>query len=576
MRQIATALLGRKTPSTVDVTSAAGAPPSGAPGIAQTLTLLVHDGVLTPADASRIDTLAAANGLPLARVADRLGLVTPAQWGRAAADIAGLAFVDLGETALVPTCHPRLSDAFLSAHAVIPLERPDGSFVFAVADPFDAFVDRALHLAHRGLPEKVVATAQDIEGALSLLLAASREADTEGFSGLDAEDSEHLRELANHAPTINFVDRIFTAALERGATDIHLEPGERAGRLRLRIDGLLVEDQPIGNDIYAAAVSRLKILAGMDIAERRRPQDGRIRHRAGGRETDVRAATVPTLHGEAVALRLLAAQIHALDLQALAMPVDVLALVEQSLARKTGIVIVTGPTGSGKTTTLHAALSRLNDGRSKIMTVENPVEIRVPGLIQVEARPEIGLDFAAALRAFLRHDPDIMMVGEMRDLETARVAIQAALTGHLVLSTLHTNDAASAVTRLVEMGIEPFMVRATIRTAIAQRLVRAVCEGCAVPAPLEGAGAALVAEFEHRLPPRQTWRLRHGTGCPACSGSGHRGRLAVFEAIGPAEINLALNGTPPASRLIDHGLQLAVAGRTTIEEVIRVVDRGDA
>lgn len=531
---------------------------------------LVAERKIEPADAERASDLADATHHPLSVVLDRLGLVAEADWAAATAKLNGLRHVRLEEMPRPLPSHPRLDIAFLRHRGIAPFDLAGDPLVFAVSDPADDYVMRALRVATGRSVAFVVAAHRDIGTALagSDQQAAEGESDSE----LSERDTDHLLELANDAPTVKLVDSIFAAALERRATDIHVEPLERSGRVRLRVDGMLSEQFDIPLSLYPGVISRLKILAGLDIAERRLPQDGRIKHRSHGREFDVRVATVPSIHGESIALRLLRQEAGVGVLKDLRLPVRAQRAVEWGLAQRNGIVLVTGPTGSGKTTTLHVALSELNAIGSKIISVENPVEIQVPGVIQVEARPEIGFDFPAALRTLLRHDPDVMLVGEIRDRETATVAIQSALTGHLVLSTLHTNDASSAVTRLVDMGIERYLIAATLRLAVAQRLVRCLCPDCAIPTTQSETVERLFAQQRDALPAGYPITLKAPRGCPKCHGTGYRGRRAVFEAISAEGGAIGNEALPPSASMFGHALQLAAGGVTSVDEVLRVLE----
>jgi general secretion pathway protein E len=360
-------------------------------------------------------------------------------------------------------------------------------------------------------------------------------------------DERTLRELAEDAPVVSLVNNLIAQAVEARASDIHLEPGERLLEVRLRIDGVLHVRQTLPMDRYAAVASRIKLIAGIDIAERRLPQDGRISTRAAGAEMDVRVSTIPAVYGESIVMRLLPKQRDDLSLERLGMRPAQLQQFKRWLHMPNGLVLVTGPTGSGKSTSLYSALAATNDRTRKIVTVEDPVEFRLPHVIQVQAQPDIGYTFARALRAFLRHDPDIIMVGEIRDRETAEIAIQSALTGHLVLATLHTNDAPSAITRLVDMGIEPFLVAASLRAVMAQRLVRRLCEGCAVdqPAAPPSVGDAILARVDvalrgglcplrrHRLPGALGGVRDDGRGCGPAARHFAAGAHVAIDRLGP-------------------------------------------
>ncbi|MEP6622669.1 MAG: ATPase, T2SS/T4P/T4SS family [bacterium] len=392
----------------------------------------------------------------------------------------------------------------------------------------------------------------------------------------DAPAIDDLRALANEAPVIRLVSMLLAEALNARASDVHLEAYPDALRVRYRVDGVLQEAPSPPRSMAPAVISRLKVMADLDIAERRLPQDGRIRLTLQDRQVDVRVSTIPTLHGESVVLRLLDNESGTLELGALGMSASDLARFEVVLTHPHGIVLATGPTGSGKTTTLYAALQRLRTGREKILTVEDPVEYQLEGVPQVSVNEKVGVTFASALRALLRQDPDVMLVGEIRDGETAEIATQAALTGHLVLSTLHTNDAAGALTRLVDLGVAPFLVSATVDAVLAQRLVRVVCVVCGARHP-----ATDVERTALGVP--SLTEIRRGGGCDACRGSGYAGRTGVYELLVlDDEMRAAITsgdgapavrararaiGTPT---LMNDGVRLVMEGVTTPEEVLRV------
>jgi general secretion pathway protein E len=395
-------------------------------------------------------------------------------------------------------------------------------------------------------------------------------------------DERTLRELAEDAPVISYVSTLLAQAVDARASDVHVEPGEREFTVRMRIDGVLHTRQTQAMARFPAVSSRIKLIAGLDIAERRLPQDGRTTVRVSGVEMDIRVSVIPAVHGESLVLRLLPKQRKDLSLQRLGMEADHLAMFQGWLQWPNGLILVTGPTGSGKSTTLYGALSAVNDFTRKIVTVEDPVELRLPNVVQIQTQSEIGYTFARALRSILRHDPDIIMVGEIRDRETAEIAIQASLTGHLVLATLHTNDALSAVTRLVDMGVEPYLVAASLRAVMAQRLVRSLCNECAIEAQ------PAVSNLQRREEVRQRWfaggraRYRSSVGCAQCQSTGFRGRLGIYELVqlNPELQHLIVTGAAvPALReladrsgrrgLADDGMLKVLAGQTTAEEVIR-------
>jgi type II secretory ATPase GspE/PulE/Tfp pilus assembly ATPase PilB-like protein len=449
----------------------------------------------------------------------------------------------------------------MEQYALLPLQiNAQRQVVIATSREQDGTITDELQRVFELPVAYVPANDEDIQAAImGARRAGEVEANGGDLPGGVATDAGELRARATDAPVIQLINAILGDALRTGASDVHLESTRDGLRVRMRLDGVLRDVSMYAGALMPGAISRVKLLAGLDIAERRLPQDGRARVRmgAGGREVDVRVSTLPGLHGEGVVLRILdqggAAREGARSLEALGMPGDVQRPFEEALHRTSGLVLVTGPTGSGKTTTLYAALSQLNKPGVKIITVEDPVEYQLPGVMQIPVNRKAGLGFAAALRSMLRHDPDIVMVGEMRDRETAEIAIQAALTGHLVFSTLHTNDAASGVTRLVDMGVEPYLVSATVQVILAQRLVRVVCSAC------------------------------QGAGCAACAQSGYKGRTGLYELLTLDDASRATivnqsgadvlreqarrNGVRSLS---DHGAQLVEQGVTTQAEVLRV------
>jgi general secretion pathway protein E len=414
-------------------------------------------------------------------------------------------------------------------------------------------------------------TAEDVIAGLSDEVRAVGEID----AALD-----DLVSLANEAPVVKLVNLLLLEALEARASDVHLESYLGGLRVRYRIDGVLQDAPAPPRRLAAAVISRLKIMAELDIAERRVPQDGRIRLRMRDRNVDVRVSTLPTLHGESVVLRLLDKERGRIALEDLGMGEDVLRPFIRVIAKPHGIVLSTGPTGSGKTTTLYAAVDRIRTGKEKIITVEDPVEYELSGVPQVPVNEKVGLTFANALRALLRQDPDIMLVGEIRDQETADIATHAALTGHLVLSTLHTNDAATALTRLIDLGIEPYLVASTVEAVLAQRLVRCICENCRHPVPLTSEQYAVLQVTRAQLPAAFA-----GEGCANCRGTGYRGRTGIYELlVMDEELRTALHQDASAGRLarmaVDKGMRLLRedglrqirAGVTTAEEVLRVAN----
>jgi len=397
---------------------------------------------------------------------------------------------------------------------------------------------------------------------------------------LDDLPAHDLAQLASEAPVIRLVNLLLTEALNVGASDVHLEASSTGLAVRYRVDGVLRDASSPPAGLRAAVVSRLKIMAALDIAERRVPQDGRIRLQLDDRAIDVRVSTVPTLYGESVVLRLLTSGDARLGLEHLGMAADTLALLRRSLVRSQGVILATGPTGSGKTTTLYAALGALRSGREKIVTIEDPVEYDIAGIAQIPIRESLGFGFAAALRSILRQDPDVILVGEMRDAETAEICVQAALTGHVVLSTLHTRDASGAVVRLLNLGVPAYLIAATLDVVLAQRLVRRVCPDCVVEAEPTVAEQRAARSANVDLP-----SIRRGCGCDSCADSGYRGRAGIYELLAVTDdIRSMLHSAPSASAvrsaaiaggmrpLAADGWRQVAAGLTTPEEVARVTD----
>ena len=463
--------------------------------------------------------------------------------------------------------------------SVVLWELPDGSLGCLAKDPLDPFVRETLRYYYS---ERQVSFHLCRNHDLDRLLSGiARERAVEGLFAGD-EGQKQLKELAEEAPVIELVNNIISQAVDVGASDIHVEPATDQFHVRLRVDGVLRQQLTQPMERFPAVASRIKLISGIDIAERRLPQDGRITTRVSGQEMDIRVSTAPEINGESIVMRLLPKEREELSLASLGMEQDHLELIAEWSRESHGIVLVTGPTGSGKSTTLHSMLEAMNSGEQKIITVEDPVEYQLKGVTQIQAHPEIGYTFATALRAILRQDPDVVMIGEIRDLETAEIAIRSALTGQLVLSTLHTNDSISAFTRLIDMGIEPFLVAAPIRAVQAQRLVRRVCPDCATPTEAPENVSDLLAG----VPMRESqpgWVA--AKGCRACQNTGYKGRVGIYELVpvgrelqGMIARNAFLEEmrelvqTQGHRTLIQDGLLKAYKGITTVEEVLRVVN----
>lgn len=483
---------------------------------------LVSDGRISTEDWDRATALAEQSDQQIYVVLDRLGLVAQEAWAQAAAAALDINFVELEKYQDVPITHEKLTLEFQREHKVAILAENELGIVAAMADPTNEYAKKAIELA----TGKKLIQCTAVERVIDAALRGQSVDPAVSLADKIEDDLGKLKSLASDAPVVRFVDDLIADALKKRASDIHLEPFEKKIVARLRIDGMLEAVEAPAISAAPAIVSRIKILAGLDIAERRLPQDGRIRLRIEGREIDLRVATSPSLHGESVVMRLLPHDTEIPTFQELGFDEETDLELTRLLKLRHGMIAVTGPTGSGKTTTLYSGLDQLNDGRHKILTAEDPVEYQIDGVVQTQVNAEIGRTFAASLRSMLRQDPDIVMVGEMRDSETAHIAAQAALTGHLVLSTLHTNDAPSTVTRLQDMGVEPYLIASTLRAVLSQRLVRKLCEDCREP----------ISTREHLPEFFSKEDLADATfftaqGCEACNGRGYSGRIGVYELL---------------------------------------------
>ena len=518
-----------------------------------------------------------------------LGVVAQRDVADALAHQFGLSLIEQKEYPEFPILEEQVSARFLRDARVLPVREDDRELVLAVADPTDGHTIEAFEMITGRSVRCRVAIPSEIESAIERLYGNGKSAigtligDVEtrfDDASLDA-DIQQLKDLASEAPVIRLVSLILTNALEMRASDVHVEPFENRLIVRYRIDGVLHEVETPPRRLSAAIISRIKILANLDIAERRLPQDGRIRLRVQGKEIDLRVSTVPTMHGESVVMRILDKGGVALDWERLGFDEDLKALFVELLQQPNGILLVTGPTGSGKTTTLYTALDSLNRPDVKILTVEDPVEYQMAGINQIQVKPQIDLTFANARRSIVRQDPDIIMIGEIRDLETAQIAVQSALTGHLVLSTVHTNDAPSTVNRLLDMGVEDYLLTSTVVGIQAQRLVRTLCRSCRTPYV---AVDEVVSELGlRRFVPTGPVNLYHARGCETCGNTGYVGRICIMEIMPMSDRLRALvmkHATASELReaaiaegmqqMYDHGLRKVVHGVTTLEEVLRV------
>ncbi len=530
-------------------------------------------------------------GIPLLDAFEKVGVADENGILKALSSHLGMQLLEREDYPEKPVLLEGVSMFFLRKHAILPIKVESGRVRVVMSNPLDLpvinllsnyFADMELNLC--------LGQREEIRTAIDRLYgAAAREAEALSRDGEGAlvtqdlfeEDLEHLRGLAQEAPIVRLVNVLISRALDMRASDIHFEPFERTFQVRCRVDGVLFDlDQPAKN-MQAAIVSRLKLMANLNIAERRLPQDGKIKLRFGNRDVDIRVSTVPTIYGESVVLRLLAQENVDYNLSSVGMDRDQLTLIEELIERPYGMLLVTGPTGSGKTTTLYGVLKNLNSVKRKIITVEDPVEYQISGINQIQVKPQIDLTFANALRSLVRQDPDVLLIGEIRDKETADIAIESALTGHLVLSTLHTNDAPGAITRLRDLGIESFLMADSLLAVMAQRLVRVLCSHCKEPYTARDADLKRIQAVVPNLP--STVTLYHNKGCDRCGHTGYRGRQGIFELL---KVNDALRSAIVGEKsggeiaeiaaresyrpLLHHGYRKALEGTTTLSEVLRV------
>ena len=553
--------------------------------------LLVAHQKLADADLQRARRVQDGTGENLDSLLVKLGLVSERDLAEALSTQLKLPLVQPADYPDTPVTNGGVSARFLKESRAIPLFEDEQGLTVAMANPTDDYVLAALRLATGKAVWPRVAMPSEWEAAFERLYGSGRSAmgqivDSIGLADnlTDEEQIQHLKDLASEAPVIRLVNLMTARAVESRASDIHIEPFENRLKIRYRVDGVLREVESPPSRLSAAVISRIKIMAKLNIAERRLPQDGRIQLRAQGKEIDLRVSTVPTLYGESVVMRILDKASVVLDFAKLGFSSRTLKRFLDVLHQPHGIILVTGPTGSGKTTTLYTALQTINTPERKILTVEDPVEYQLEGVNQIQVKAQINLTFANALRAIVRQDPDVIMIGEMRDVETAGIAVQSALTGHLVLSTLHTNDAAGSITRLLDMGVEDYLLTSTINGILAQRLVRLLCTQCRQPYP---ALPELADELRlHRFSDTRDITLYKSVGCEQCGGTGYRGRAAIMEFLVMSDplrrmvLKHADAGELQAAAqkegmdtMYEDGLRKAVAGLTTIEEVLRVTSQ---
>lgn len=557
----------------------------GAAFVSDFLVMLVARALLDASGAERAAQAQRQSGQRIDTVLTELGLVSESQLLKAISDIFGIPLATSADFPLEPVLLPGLAPDYFVRHRLVPLSADNTQLLIATSD---AFADDTLQALGYFVDLNVVprlAAVNDIDQAIKRLYTFD---ESGGMPSADAaerlfvneDDLQRLKDIASEAPIVRFVNRIIAAAVAVLASDIHIEPMTDALRVRFRIDGIVTEMERLPPDMQAGVASRIKILSKLNIAERRLPQDGRFKFVVAGREMDLRVSVTPVLHGESIVIRILDQQELEFTFSALGFSTQQSITFERLLRKPNGIVLVTGPTGSGKTTTLYAALKILNTVDRTIFSVEDPVEYQMPGVNQMQIKPNIGLDFANCLRSILRQDPDVVMVGEMRDTETVRVGIQASLTGHLVLSTLHTNSAAASITRLLDMGAQDYLLGSTLNAVIAQRLVRRLCS-CARPVNDVNLLQRLLGELAVDPPTNST--IKSAVGCNACNHSGFKGRTTIVEmlvvdehvrrlirtGIQDGEIEAA-GRQAGMETLYESGVRKVLNGQTSLDEVLRV------
>ncbi len=528
-------------------------------------------------------------GQPIGQVAVRMGLVNQRQVTEALAEQWGMPVINLEETSIPPNVLDIVPQTMAEMYKIMPVSMKNNVLTVAMADPQNVGVldDLRNFLGHeiRG----AVSSGPDVEAAITRYYADREESIEDVIEQLSTDEDAEKRirgydlaseeEMSDAQPIKKLLNMVMLLAIRDQASDIHFEPFEDEFKIRVKADGVLYEMVPPPRHLANAIVSRIKVMSNLDIAERRLPQDGRIELNVGGNNVDLRVSVLPTLFGEAVVMRVLDRTVVALDLNKIGMDAVLLGKFRNLLRRPNGIILVTGPTGSGKTTTLYSALNELNDTETKIITSEDPIEYDIEGIIQVPVNPDVGVTFANVLRAILRHDPDKILVGEIRDYETAEIAVQSSLTGHLVFSTLHTNDAPSAITRLRDMGVPAFLITATVEGILAQRLVRRICSECRTQfSPSDD----LLMELQLPLNTARKYKFYYGKGCARCNNSGYKGRIGLYELMMMSDEirdGIAAEASADDLRVIarqqgmvtlrESGLKLIFDGLTTIDEVVR-------
>ncbi len=556
----------------------------------QVVEVLIERGIIQTNQADDIMQEVNNTGLSVVDVLANMEILTPDQFYHAIAQFLDTSYVDLKGFEVPPEFLRLLPAGLAKLHGALPVGIEDNAIVVALVDPLNLQTIEDLRFATGREIRPVVAAVSQIEEAIQKyygadvsnmddVLAQLNSTGVEFGVGEEAKNEADVAAEANAAPIIRYVDLVLQQAILARASDIHFEPFETEFKIRYRVDGALYEMAPPPSHLALPVISRVKVMSNLNIAERRLPQDGRIQKHIGGKQVDLRVSTLPTQHGESVVLRVLDRSTVNLELESLGMPNNILEYIKRTIEKPNGIFIVTGPTGAGKTTTLYSCLRRINTIDAKLLTAEDPVEYEIEGIMQVPIHEAIGLTFARVLRAFLRQDPDRIMIGEMRDLETAQIAIQASLTGHLVLSTLHTNDAPGAVTRLLDMGTEPFLLSATLEAVLAQRLLRKICLSCRSQYEPSDSVLMQLGLSAHDIGDKDFY---YGRGCDLCNKTGYKGRKGIYELLDISDpLREMINHRAPTVTLKQKAIELGMVtlredglrniydGETTIEEVLK-------
>lgn len=548
-------------------------------------SFLAEHGLIKPEQMQDLLDDQQRSGKPIEQIISDYGILSENDLLQQLANSLGLQFVDLAGAEFTPELLSSIPPQTARLHGALPVAFDQDSITVALLDPLGQQAVEDIRFATNKAIHVIVAPLSQIRDKIAEFYGKEDAAVDDLLSQLAGEVQEGVEALddvgsaANSAPIVKYVNTVIAKAIQAQASDVHFEPFEKEFKIRYRVDGALYEMAPPPKRLALPVISRIKVMSGLNIAERRVPQDGRIQTTLAGRQVDLRVSTLPTQHGESVVLRVLDRSVVNLDIEALGMPDAIKHYIEATIEKPHGIFIVTGPTGSGKTTTLYSCIRRINTIDTKILTTEDPVEYELEGIMQVQVHESIGLTFARALRAFLRQDPDRILVGETRDLETAQIAIQASLTGHLVLTSLHTNDAPGAITRLIDMGVEPFLISATLEGVLGQRLIRKICQKCKTAYEPSESVLAQIGLTAHDVGDKSFY---YGEGCEVCNNTGYKGRKGIYELLDIREpIRQLINEKAPTvvirqkaielgmTTLRHDGLRCIFDGETTIEEVLK-------